>query len=77
MVFLRDLLQYIRFHFRRLLGYESLDEMYGKMSCINYIHGVDKPMIFINSVDDPIIPPELLEKIKTVTSKLELTIEHF
>ena len=51
--------------------------MYGKMSCINYIHGVDKPMIFINSVDDPIIPPELLEKIKTVTSKLELTIEHY
>ena len=54
--------------FRKLLGYESLDEMYSKMSCINYWHGIDKPMVFINAVDDPIVPPQLLEKVKACTS---------
>jgi len=42
------------------------------MSCINYFSGIDKPMIFINAVDDPIVPPELLEKIKDATSEFSL-----
>jgi predicted alpha/beta-fold hydrolase len=40
------------------------------MSCINYWHGIDKPMVFINAVDDPIVPPQLLEKIKGCTRKI-------
>ena len=56
-------------YFRKLLGYESLDEMYSKMSCINYWHGIDKPMVFINAVDDPIVPPQLLDRVKDATSE--------
>lgn len=56
---------------RKLLGYESLDEMYSKMSCINYWQGIDKPMVFINAVDDPIVPPKLLEKVQAMTSKYD------
>ena len=43
--------------------------MYSKISSINYLGGIDKPMIFINAVDDPLVPPQLLEKIKDVTSE--------
>ena len=48
--------------------------MYSKISCINYFSGIDKPMIFINAVDDPIVPPQLLEKIKDVTSEFFIAL---
>lgn len=54
---------------RKLLGFESVSEMYRKMSCINYWDGIDKPMVFINAVNDPIVPPQLLEKVKEATKK--------
>jgi predicted alpha/beta-fold hydrolase len=48
--------------------------MYTKMSCIHYWHGIDKPMVFINAIDDPIVPPQLLERVKDATSTFVLSI---
>jgi abhydrolase domain-containing protein 2 len=71
---LRSINKFFFSFFRKLLGYESLEEMYTKMSCIHYWHGIDKPMVFINAIDDPIVPPQLLERVKDATSTFVLSI---
>ena len=43
--------------------------MYRKFSCFNYFSGIDKPIVFINAADDPIVPPQLLKKVKEATSE--------
>ncbi len=45
---------------KALLGisieYESLDEFYKKSSCIELLHNVTVPMLFLCASDDPLIP---------------------
>lgn len=40
----------------KIFGFTSADEYYEKESCETKLHNIQKPMLFINSRDDPIIP---------------------
>lgn len=40
----------------KFLNYQNLNEFYEHNSCKNHIKRIDKPFLFINSEDDPIIP---------------------
>lgn len=53
---------------RRVHNFQSVKEMYKWSSSINYLEGIEKPMIFINSKDDPLVPDELLPPIKQYAS---------
>ena len=54
---------------RKMANIDAVDEFYHKVSCCNYFDGVSVPMAFINSADDPIIPPNLRDVIKDAVSK--------
>jgi len=56
---------------RRIAGYASLDEMYKKSSCVSYWDNIKVPMVFVNAVDDPIVPPSLLRIVRTAAGKRE------
>ena len=54
---------------RKMADVESVEEFYRETSCCNYFDGVSVPMAFVNSADDPIIPPNLLDVIKDAVSE--------
>lgn len=62
---------------RRVHNFSSTSEMYKWSSSINYLHNIDKPIVFINAVDDPLVPEVLLEPIRKYaeTKKNALYIE--
>lgn len=49
---------------RRVHQFRSVQEMYKWSSSINYLDNICTPMVFINSLDDPIVPDSLLKPIK-------------
>ncbi|XP_063701745.1 abhydrolase domain-containing protein 2 [Culicoides brevitarsis] len=49
---------------RRVHNFPSVTDMYKWSSSINYLPNITKPMIFINSKDDPLVPEVLLEPIR-------------
>ena len=51
-------------------GYASLDEMYKKSSCVSYWDNIKVPMVFVNAVDDPIVPPSLLRIVRTAAGEV-------
>ena len=54
---------------RRISGFKDLDEFYFKNSCVSVWDNIKVPMIFINAVDDPIVAPQLLEKVKQAAER--------
>lgn len=42
------------------LSEKTLEEFYAESSCISYISEINRPFLFINSIDDPIIPKEVV-----------------
>lgn len=52
---------------RRVHKFSSTTEMYRWSSSINYLDNIKKPMIFINSLDDPLVPEILLDPIRKYT----------
>ncbi len=56
---------------KKMHGFENVDEFYAMCSCANYFDGVTVPMVFINSEDDPIVPPPLLAVVKEACKKRE------
>lgn len=54
---------------RRVLNFPSVGDLYQWSSSLNYLPNIQKPMVFINSKDDPLIPEDLLEPIKQHASK--------
>lgn len=54
---------------RRVHDFNSIGELYSWCSSINYLTNINKPMIFINALDDPIVPEALLAPVKTISSK--------
>ena len=54
---------------RKLYGYKSVQDMYSKWSSCNYWHNITVPMVFINSKDDPIVPPALLKIVRNAAGK--------
>lgn len=54
---------------RRVHNFKSTTEMYKWSSSINYLHNIEKPVVFINAVDDPLVPEVLLEPIRKHAGK--------
>lgn len=54
---------------RRVHNFNSVQELYKWSSSINYVKHIEKPMIFINARDDPLVPEELLCPIKEFASE--------
>lgn len=55
---------------RKLYNFSSTSEMYKWSSCINYLPNIEKPIIFINALDDPLVPEVLLPPIRAFAGKL-------
>ncbi|XP_043221088.1 abhydrolase domain-containing protein 2-like [Amphibalanus amphitrite] len=49
---------------RRVNGYKTLEEFYRDNSSLTFLDGIDAPMVFINSRDDPIVPSVILEDVR-------------
>jgi len=49
---------------RRVYNFQTTHELYKWSSSIHYFDNIDRPMIFINSKDDPLVPEDLLAPIK-------------
>lgn len=56
---------------RKIHNFPSVTDLYQWSSSLNYLQYIKKPMVFINSKDDPLIPESLLEPIKEHASKCE------
>lgn len=56
---------------RKILNFRSVNDLYQWSSSLNYLPFISKPMVFINSKDDPLIPEILLEPIKKHASKFQ------
>lgn len=56
---------------RKIHNFSSANEMYKWSSCINYLPNIDKPIIFINALDDPLVPELLLPPIRSFVGKFE------
>lgn len=54
---------------RKIHNFPSVNELYQWSSSLNYLSFIKKPMVFINSKDDPLIPEVLLEPIKKHASE--------
>lgn len=57
---------------RRVHNFTSVTEMYKWSSSINYVQNIAKPMIFINSKDDPLVPEILLDPIREYAGNFSL-----
>lgn len=54
---------------RRIHNFQTTNDLYQWSSSLNYLAKIRKPMVFINSKDDPLVPEILLEPIKEHASK--------
>lgn len=54
---------------RRVYNFPSTQELYKWSSSQFYFDTIEKPMIFINAKDDPLVPVDLLHPIKKFASK--------
>lgn len=53
----------------RVHNFPTTQELYKWSSCLHYFDTIDKPMIFINAKDDPLIPDYLLTPVRNLASK--------
>ncbi|CAG9829128.1 unnamed protein product [Diabrotica balteata] len=58
---------------RRVHQFKSISEYYNWSSSKNYFEQIKVPMIFINAMDDPIVPPPLLDPVKKLAMEKEKT----
>ncbi|XP_075152720.1 abhydrolase domain-containing protein 2 isoform X1 [Haematobia irritans] len=58
---------------RRVFNFPSTHDLYKWSSSINYFDNIEKPMIFINAKDDPLVPEDLLSPIKDFALSREKT----
>ncbi|KAF7683656.1 Monoacylglycerol lipase ABHD2-A [Astathelohania contejeani] len=40
----------------KIFNFQSLDEYYARNSCVSFIPKIRKPLLIVNSLDDPVIP---------------------
>lgn len=64
---------------RHVHGYETLEDFYRDMSCINSLPKLrDFPMLFLNSADDPLVPvsltSEVIKYVSTINGKAVVAI---
>lgn len=58
---------------RRIHNFASVLDLYHWSSSLNYLTHIQKPMVFINAKDDPLVPEALLEPIKAHARKSQRT----
>merc|ERR1712123_394580 len=56
---------------RKLAGFSNATDFYNSMSCTHHLKNIRVPIVFINSLDDPIVPPPLLEIVRDAALKYE------
>jgi len=56
---------------RKLAGFNNVTDFYNAMSCVHHIKNIKVPVVFINSRDDPIVPPPLLEIVRDAALKYD------
>ena len=54
---------------RKVESADTVEDLYRRSSCVNYFDGISVPMVFINAVDDPVVPPQCTNIIKEATSE--------
>lgn len=54
---------------KKVHNFNTITELYAWSSSINYLNNINLPMVFINSLDDPIIPENLLDPIRNFAGK--------
>lgn len=54
---------------RHVHEFNSISELYKWSSSINYLENIDRPMLFINAKDDPIVPEPLLDPVKKLATE--------
>lgn len=57
---------------RKIHNFPSTYDMYKWSSCINYLTNIEKPIIFINALDDPLVPEVLLQPIRDFTGNAQI-----
>ena len=56
----KDVHEVDEYYTRRILGFDSVQEMWKWMSCVDLMYKVtDFPLLLVNSHDDPVVPSEL------------------
>ena len=54
---------------RKRLGFNSLEEMYKSWSCKTYWENIQVPMVYINALDDPLVPSQMLEPVRLLAGE--------
>ena len=49
-----------------LHGFADADDYYTKSSALRWLHGVRRPVLLLSAVDDPFLPPDVLEEVARV-----------
>jgi abhydrolase domain-containing protein 2 len=62
---------------RKIHGFASTNEMYKWSSCVNYLSNIEKPIVFVNALDDPLVPEVLLNPVRTFVGKLRIEMKRF
>lgn len=57
---------------RKVHNFPSTHEMYKWSSCINYMQNIEKPIIFLNALDDPLVPETLLNPIRKFAGNIKM-----
>lgn len=55
--------------YRRIYNFNTLEDYYKWSSAVNYLHGIKVPMIFINSLDDPLLSDILQSPVREFAGK--------
>lgn len=58
---------------RRVHNFPTTTDLYRWSSSLHYFDTIEKPMIFINAKDDPLVPEDLLPPIKSFAGKFLLS----
>lgn len=54
---------------RKRLGFNTLDDMYRSWSSKTYWENIQVPMVYINALDDPLVPPQMLDPVRQLAGK--------
>lgn len=57
-------------------GFENAADYYAKSSALQFLGGIQRPTLLLNAQDDPFLPPEVLEDVRSATAaNSSITIE--
>lgn len=71
----RTLLEFDELVTAPLHGFASADDYYARSSSLRFLRGIRRPTLLLSAVDDPFLPPEVLDEVRTearANARLEL-----